>query len=904
MTTNRSPSPEAIIVHGAREHNLKDIDASIPLNRFTVITGVSGSGKSTLAFDILFTEGQRRFLDSLNAYARQFIAPLKKADFDLITGLPPTVSIEQRTSRGGGKSTVATVTEIHPFLRLLFTRLGTVYCPDCDVAVRPQTKAELCKRLAAESRRRGELTLLAPVVRNRKGFHSELCEWAYHKGYSHLRVDGRLTQTDKPLRLERFKEHNIEIVTGTITKRHSASALNRELARLVDVTIDLGHGTVYAMDNRNNITVHSIKSICPACGNSFEITDPKMLSYNSPRGWCPECRGFAEIFYLPNVDRGARADAIEESWFKWQEGEREVCPKCGGARLNPLARSVRIENIGAKALRKLDLTTTATGPALHEIEKLDTVQALDFFKSIKFSKSSGRIARDIIPEIIERLKFLDAVGLGYLQLNRGITTLSGGEAQRIRLAAQLGSNLCGVLYILDEPTIGLHPRDNERLLDILAALRSKGNSLVLVEHDEATMNHADHIVDLGPGAGENGGNLVAQGTLEELMQNAESVTGRWLLNKRKHTEQRQRRHVPSGRNNTPLISNEFPAIKLTGAWLHNLKQPVAVFPVGRLIAVTGVSGSGKSTLVRECLITALKRGYTSAAAARESTTAPLHGTAESNIKIHSIHEVDQSPIGRTLRSVPATYTGFFDEIRRLFAMTPEAKLRGYGPGRFSFNSKQGACPECKGSGFIKMEIPLLPAASIVCETCNGTRFNNETLDITFHDKNIAQILDLSVDEAVRFFDGFPRIKRALNALRDTGLGYIKIGQTSPSLSGGEAQRLKLVSHLTTSLRRHHNTRFDKADTKLFVLEEPTTGLHMADVHNLVKVLHRLVDAGHTVIVIEHNLDFIAETDWVIDIGPESGDKGGRIIAQGTPETIAENKYSHTGEFLNKILNPK
>lgn len=873
----------AIVVRGAREHNLKNLSVAIPRGQFVVVTGVSGSGKSTLAFDLLFAEGQRRFLDSMNTYARQFVEQLARPEVDLIAGIPPTVSIEQRNSRGGGKSTVATVTELHHFLRLLFARLGTQFCPDCQLPVQAQTRDQVRCRLEAELKKRGDLLLLAPVVKNRKGFHTEVAEWAAKHGYVELRADGKMHSTRERLRLDRFREHNVEIVVGVLEQRRKASAVPPQ--RLVDETLELGRGVLLALDNHGQTTVHSTERSCPGCGRSFEALDPKQFSYNSAQGWCPRCRGFGELFYLPDVDRGARADAIEESWFEWMEGKRELCPECRGARLNPIARAVRLATVDKPTPRALE-----RAPTIETFARLPAHAAGDYFRHLKFTGRGAVVARDILPEIRERLRFLNEVGLGYLELGRSVTTLSGGEAQRIRLAAQLGSNLSGVLYVLDEPTIGLHARDNDRLLSILARLKARGNSLVVVEHDEATMRHADYIVDLGPGAGVRGGEVVAAGTLKELLRHQESITGQCL---RRHD-----RHPLSGARR-PVDFKTSPFLQLAGARVNNLRNLTVRFPLGRLVLVTGISGSGKSSLVRECLMPALRAVLRGQAAPPECGRIVAGGEW-----VKAVHEVDQSPIGRTPRSTPATYVGFFDEIRALFAQTPEARLRGYGPGRFSFNSAQGRCSECEGAGVIKLEMSFMPPAFVKCGSCGGSRFNRETLDIVYGGKNIAQVLDLSVEEALAFFAAIPRLRRSLTALHDTGLDYLKLGQTSPTLSGGEAQRVKLVTHLLTGFSPRALQLPPGAPPppgSLFVLEEPTIGLHIADVRRLAEVLHRLVDAGHSVVVIEHNLDLIAEADWIIDLGPEGGAAGGRIVAEGTPEQVAARRGSHTGQYLQGVL---
>ncbi len=930
---------DAIQIVGAREHNLKNISLEIPRGKFVVITGVSGSGKSTLAFDLLFAEGQRRFLDSMNAYARQFVEQMARPDVDLITGIPPTVSIEQRTTRGGGKSTVATVTEIYHFIRLLFARLGMAHCPQCQIPVEPQTKDELHEHLLGELKQRGDLLLLAPVVKNRKGFHTDVADWAAKHGHKEIRADGKIFPTDKPFRLDRFKEHDVEIVMGVLEKtvigKVSKRVSEKRAARptdslthspthqqLIDATLKLGHGTLLALDNSGTVTVHSTERACGQCGRSFQPLDPKIFSYNSAQGWCPQCRGFGELFYLPEVERGARADAIEESWWGWQEGKREPCPLCHGARLNEIARAVRLPVPSPKS--KVQGPKSAT---VDSVAQMSVAAAAEFFRMLKFSGRDALIARDILPEISERLKFLDEVGLGYLQLGRGVTTLSGGEAQRIRLAAQLGSNLCGVLYVLDEPTIGLHARDNVQLLAALEQLRARGNSLVVVEHDEETMRRADYVIDLGPGAGVLGGEVVAHGTLEELLRNEDSLTGRLLRARKKYPTRGERRPVvsekmaecvsekkPRGRKPThPLTHSPTHFLTLAGASVHNLQDLAIHFPLNRFVAVTGVSGSGKSTLIRECLLPALnaklkKSPKSKVRGPKFKLPAPASGEIISGHEfIQTVYEVDQSPIGRTPRSTPATYVGFFDDIRALFAQTPEARMRGYGPGRFSFNSAQGRCPECEGAGQIKLEMNFLPPAYVRCETCGGSRFNRETLDIEYKGKNIAQVLELSVEEGIEFFASFPKIKRPIEALRDTGLGYLKLGQTSPTLSGGEAQRVKLVTHLLGGLRPGPDalpvpgSKFKVQSSKLFVLEEPTIGLHMADVQRLVEVIQRLVDAGHSVIVIEHNLDLIAEADWVIDLGPEAGADGGALVAEGTPEKIAQTRGSHTGRFLADVL---
>ncbi|MGZ5568027.1 MAG: excinuclease ABC subunit UvrA, partial [Limisphaerales bacterium] len=804
-------------------------------------------------------------------------------------------------SRGGGKSTVATVTEVYHFLRLLFARLGTQYCPKCEIPVQAQTRDQLAQRLKAELKQRGDLLLLAPVVRNRKGFHSEVAVWAAKHGYAEVRADGKMHRTSEPMRLDRFREHDVEVVTGVLEKKGSRP--DKSPQQLIDETVALGHGTLYALGNDRKITVHSTERSCPGCGESFGELDPKMFSYNSPQGWCPTCRGFGEIFYLPDIERGARVEAIEESWFEWQEGQRELCSTCEGTRLNRIARAVRWQSFAPPKRSSIPAK-----PTIVDISNASVDQTLEAFQNIKLAGREAEIARDIIPEIRERLKFLREVGLGYLQLGRAATTLSGGEAQRIRLAAQLGSNLSGVLYVLDEPTIGLHSRDNEKLLSALEMLKQRGNSLIVVEHDEETMRRADYVIDLGPGAGVNGGKIVAAGTLPELMLHKDSVTAKCLRSHKSYPARGERRK----------ISANSPRLTLHHAKLHNLKDVTIAFPLNRFVVVTGVSGSGKSTLVRDCLLPALNQYVTRKSGARGATRPTKTENSLSGYEnIRAVYEVDQSPIGRTPRSIPATYVGFFDEMRNLFAQVPEARMRGYTSSRFSFNSAQGRCPDCIGAGTTKLEMNFMPPAYVRCETCQGTRFNRETLDIEYRGKNIAQILDLSVGEATEFFASFQKIARPLQALCDTGLEYLRLGQTSPTLSGGEAQRLKLVTHLLTGFTSRKSDELlplkqtelldakkPRATSSFFILEEPTIGLHMADVKRLVEVIQRLVDAGHTVLVIEHNLDLIAEADWVIDLGPEGGDAGGRLVVEGTPEVVAKNRHSYTGAFLKQLLAAK
>ena len=725
---------QAIAIHGAREHNLKNVSLTVPRGRFVVVTGVSGSGKSTLAFDLLFAEGQRRFLDSMNVYARQFVEQLSRPDVDLITGIPPTVSIEQRTSRGGGKSTVATVTEIHHFIRLLFARLGTQYCPDCQIPVEAQTRDELGRRLRQELRQRGDLLLLAPVVKNRKGFHTDVAEWAANHGYAEVRADGKFYPANQRLRLDRFREHNVEIVVGVLDakpqakKPHKLVGLNRlhkagawrragdsapylEAQQLIDKTLKLGQGTLFALDNHGRSTVHSTERACPKCGRSFEVLDPKNFSYNSPQGWCPRCRGFGELFYLPDVDRGARADAIEESWYGWQEGEREICPECGGARLNALARAVRL----GIANHKSQIANGKAAPTIEAFGQMPVEAADKLFRGIRFKGHAAAIARDILPEVRERLKFLNEVGLGYLQLGRGVPTLSGGEAQRIRLAAQLGSNLSGVLYILDEPTIGLHSRDNEQLLSALEKLKARGNSVLVVEHDEATMRRADYIIDLGPGPGVHGGEVVAAGTLAELLRHPESVTGKCLRAHRRYPSRGERRAVMVG----PGVKSEVRGSKaerspksevrsaagesvrwltLRGVSKNNLKNLSVRFPLGRLVLVTGVSGSGKSTLIRECLLPALKSVITRTHthhAPRTTHHAPRRSSPVSTLSKPSMKWTSRRSAARRAQS-PRPTSGSLTTSASCSPRFPRRGFAGIRRAGSHSTARRAAAPSAKG----------------------------------------------------------------------------------------------------------------------------------------------------------------------------------------------------------------
>jgi excinuclease ABC subunit A len=890
----------AIHVHGAREHNLKNIDVQIPREQLVVITGLSGSGKSTLAFDILFAEGQRRFLDSMSPYARQFVEQLEKPDVDLVSGLPPSVAIEQRVTRGGGKSTVATVTEVYHFLRLLFAKTGIQFCPDCDLSVAKQSVASIVKQIeaAAKSRKLSGLKVLAPLVKARKGFHTDVAHWAEHQGFETLYVDGQLVPIRSFRKLERFKEHTIDVVVGVIDRKRIADA--REIALRA---LKIGRGTARLLDSRNRLTVMSTEMSCPNCGRAFEELDPRLFSFNSPHGACEECGGFGEI-WDQDVQTAAERDGEsvlenelaaerESEWI--EEGEARECPSCHGSRLNAVARHVRVQGYTID-----QFTNLSAGEAARRIDRL------------RFKGTHQTIAAGLLPEIQQRLRFMEKVGLGYLMLGRSAKTLSGGESQRIRLAAQLGSNLRGVLYVLDEPTIGLHPRDNVRLLETLTALRNKGNSLIIVEHDEETMRRADHIVDLGPRAGLHGGEVVATGTLRDIERNPNSETARCLKAPVRHPIRGSRRS----------LRDVETWIEVRGACVHNLKNIDVRFPVGRLSVITGISGSGKSTLmhdvlfpqVRECLGSA---GASPAVSRASRDTHPelFGGGAEKSEQgarapqifraIEAVYEVDQSPIGKTSRSTPGTYVKVFDEIRNLYAQLPVSRVRGYSASRFSFNAEGGRCETCKGQGVIKLEMNFLPSSYVPCEDCRGRRYNPQTLEVLYNEKSIGDVMEMTIEEAAQFFSAHPKIARPLSLLVDTGLGYLKLGQPSPTLSGGEAQRLKLVTQLKRGVGRAADERIRKMrkpGSTLYLLEEPTIGLHMADIELLLNVLHRLVDEGNTVIVIEHNLSVIAEADYIIDLGPEAGDAGGRVVATGTPEHVAKNRVSRTAPFLRRVLN--
>ncbi|MDU1307655.1 MAG: excinuclease ABC subunit UvrA [Clostridium perfringens] len=937
---------DKIIVKGAKVHNLKNVSLEIPRDKLIVFTGLSGSGKSSLAFDTIYAEGQRRYVESLSSYARQFLGQMDKPDVESIEGLSPAISIDQKTTSRNPRSTVGTVTEIYDYLRLLYARVGVPHCPKCGKEITQQSVDQIVDQIM-ELPERSKIMILAPIIRGRKGTHEKVLENIKKQGFVRARIDGEIYDlTEDEIKLEKNIKHNIEAVVDRIIVK---DGIEGRLTDSIETSLKMAEGLVLVNIIGEEDRLYSEHFACADCGISIDELAPRMFSFNSPFGKCERCDGLGtlmeidEDLVVPNKNLSIRGGAIstwgdsrmkEESWTycvlkalmekynfdldtpykdlpkKVQEvlmyGEPEKlkvtytkenvtavynhsfegeinnlrrrymetnsdtmkaeiekymsdnpCPKCKGARLKPEA-----------------LAVTVGGKNIFEFTSMAIREELDFINSIDFSEKDKIISSQIIKEIQSRLSFLINVGLDYLDLARKAGTLSGGEAQRIRLATQIGSQLMGVLYILDEPSIGLHQRDNDRLISTLKQLRDVGNTLIVVEHDEDTMREADYIVDIGPGAGEHGGEIVASGTLDEIMSNENSLTGKYLTGAKKVELPEERR---KGNGNF---------ITVKGAKENNLKNVTAKFPLGTLTMVTGVSGSGKSTLVNEILYKGLNKIVNKA---KDLPGKFKEITGYENID--KIIDIDQSPIGRTPRSNPATYTGTFDIIRELFSQTQEAKMRGYKPGRFSFNVKGGRCEACSGDGIIKIEMQFLSDVYVPCEVCKGRRYNRETLEVKYKGKNIADVLNMTVEEALEFFENIPRIKNKLQTLMDVGLGYIRLGQPSTQLSGGEAQRIKLAYEL--SKRSTGKT--------LYILDEPTTGLHIHDVNRLVKILQRLVDGGNTVIVIEHNLDMIKCADYIVDLGPEGGDKGGTIIATGTPEKIAGAKESYTGKYLKKYL---
>ncbi|MBC7349440.1 MAG: excinuclease ABC subunit UvrA [Candidatus Aminicenantes bacterium] len=829
---------QEIRVRKAAQHNLKKIDLAVPRNRLVIITGPSGSGKSSLAFDTLFAEGQRRYIECLSAYARQFIEQLEKPEVESIEGLSPAISVDQKTISFNPRSTVGTITEIYDLLRLLYARLGTIYCPDCQVPVSSASEEQILEQI--RSRLAGQKVLiLAPVVRGRKGEYQQLLEKFRKKGFLQVRVDGHLHSLEEKISLDKNKKHNLEILVDELKLSGSYFQRFREA---VGRGLELSDGGVLVIDSRGQELYFSRKLACPICGRSFQPLEPRNFSFNSPYGACSHCHGLGNLTILN----------------EWGEVEltRDLCPVCRGQRLKKESLGVRIDGLN-----------------IFELASLDVDQLLARLGSLNFPGPSRQVAEKIIKEIISRLQVMKELGLSYLDLNRTGYSLSGGEAQRLRLAAQVGARLRGILYVLDEPTIGLHQRDNGQLIRLLRQLRDAGNSIVVVEHDEQTIRSADYLIDLGPGAGENGGYLVAQGPLAEVLKSSTSLTAQYL---------RGEKAVP-----VPAVRRQPKGwLAVLGASEHNLKDIDVKFPLGVMTAVTGVSGSGKSTLVYDVLYRALlKKLY------RAKVQPGRHRSLEGLENVDKVVSVDQKPIGRTPRSNPATYTGIFGHLRQLFTMTPEARRKGYLPGRFSFNVPGGRCEDCRGAGVKKIEMHFLPDVYVTCDRCGGRRYNKETLAVTYKGKNISDFLDLTVDEAYELLKAHPALRRKLDLLRQVGLGYLKLGQPAPQLSGGEAQRIKLTRELS---------RRDTGRT-VYLLDEPTTGLHFDDVRKLLQVLEKLVDMGNTVIIIEHNLEVIKYCDYIIDLGPEGGQAGGEVVAAGRPDEVARVESSHTGRYLQQVL---
>ncbi|HEV8583489.1 MAG TPA: excinuclease ABC subunit UvrA [Methylomirabilota bacterium] len=918
---------DRIVVRGAREHNLKNIDVELPRDQLVVLTGLSGSGKSSLAFDTIYAEGQRRYVESLSAYARQFLEQMEKPEVDSIEGLSPAISIEQKTTSKNPRSTVGTVTEIYDYLRVLFARVGVPHCPSCGKVISAQTVQQMVDRVLLQPAGT-RLLVLAPVVRGRKGEYKKLFFDLQRQGFSRVRVNGTVRELGEEIDLDKKRKHTIDVVVDRLVVKEG---LGSRLADSLETALRLADGVVQVEIPDGESMIFSERLACADCGISFPEVSPRMFSFNNPYGACPECGGIGTRFEIdperlvPNQNRSLRAGALapwagrenayfkqtlnalakrykfslEEPWAKLkkpvrdvilhgdrdggfegvvkilerryretqsEEARREIetfmaerpCPECKGSRLRP-------ESLGLKIARQ----------SIADVVRLTIKDAAVFFNTLKLGEREAAIARRVLKEVRERLGFLANVGLDYLTLDRPAGTLSGGEGQRIRLATQIGSSLVGVLYILDEPSIGLHQRDNRRLLDTLKRLRDLGNTVLVVEHDEETIRSADYVVDLGPGAGELGGHVVAIGTPDEIVANEHSLTGQFLSGARAI-------HVPATRR-----KGTGHALTIHEPREHNLKGQSVSIPLGTFTCVTGVSGSGKSTLVNDILYRALAQMLH-----RAQDRPGAHTRIEGAQHVDKVVDIDQSPIGRTPRSNPATYTGVFTFIRALFARTQEARMRGYQPGRFSFNVKGGRCEACQGDGLVKIEMHFLPDVYVTCDVCKGKRYNRETLEVHYKGKNIAEVLDMTVHQALEFFDAVPVIKQKLQTLHDVGLDYIRLGQSATTLSGGEAQRVKLA----TELSRRATGR------TLYILDEPTTGLHFADIEKLLEVLNRLVDQGNTVVIIEHNLDVIKTADWVIDLGPEGGDDGGRVVATGTPEALArQGEKSYTGQFLRTAL---
>ena len=934
-----------IIIRGAKEHNLKNIDLTLPRDKLIVITGLSGSGKSSLAFDTIYAEGQRRYVESLSAYARQFLGLMEKPDVEYIEGLSPAISIEQKTTSKNPRSTVGTVTEIYDYLRLLYARIGIRHCPDCGRIIEPQSVDQIVDSIM-DIKEGSKVHILAPLVRERKGEYKKLITDLLTDGFSRVRIDGEVYSLEeaKDIELGRYYKHNIDIVVDRLVIKEG---IRERLAEDVETSLEKSGGTVTVQILEGEELTFSEKMACPECGTGFEDLEPSAFSFNSPQGACPECHGlgtsmeFDPDLIVPDKSRSLREGAVEpwstadgyymqsmESLAKHMGfsmdtpyeqlpekakhvimyGTNEYIPyvhvgRTGGvwqhtgrfkgviANISKTYENTESENTkekmtryistkpclvcNGKRLKPASLAVTTDGKNIIDITDMSVEETLYFFQNVetKLNEREYTIARLILKEIKARLGFLMDVGLDYLTLSRSSATLSGGEAQRIRLATQIGSSLMGVLYILDEPSIGLHQRDNLRLINTLKHLRDIGNTVLVVEHDDETIESADHVVDMGPGAGIHGGEIVAEGTPQQIMENKDSLTGKYMSGELS-IEVPKKRRKPTGK------------LTLCGASENNLKNLDVEFPLGIMLCVTGVSGSGKSTLINETLNKVLAKELNKARE-RPGKYRSISGLEQ----VDKVITIDQSPIGRTPRSNPATYTNLFTPIRELFAQTKLAKARGYQAGRFSFNIRGGRCEACSGDGTITIEMNFLPDVYVPCEVCHGKRYNRETLEITYKDRNIADVLDMTVEEALEFFENVPAIQRKLQTLYDVGLGYIKVGQSSTTLSGGEAQRVKLATELS---RR-------STGKTVYILDEPTTGLHFHDVKKLLEVLQQLVESGNTVMVIEHNLDVIKTADWIIDLGPEGGEKGGEIIAQGIPEKIVTNDVSYTGKFLQRIL---
>jgi excinuclease ABC subunit A len=935
---------ENIEVKGARSHNLQNIDVTIPRNKLVVMTGLSGSGKSSLAFDTIYAEGQRRYVESLSAYARQFLGQMDKPDVDSIEGLSPAISIDQKTTSKNPRSTVGTVTEIYDYLRLLYARVGKPVCPEHGIEIASQTVQQMADQLL-EFEPRTKMQILAPVISGRKGTHAKVLEDIKKQGYVRVRVNGEMREAAEEIVLDKNKKHNIEVIIDRIVIKEGIAS---RLAESLETALRLGEGKVLIDVVGEEELVFNQHHACPHCGFSVGELEPRMFSFNSPFGACSRCDGIGHKLevdtelVVPDQNLSLKEHAIaawkptssqyypsllasvcdefnidmDKPYKELTKKEKDIIMKGSGNRKvhfrykNEFGRvrekhmyfegvlkniSRRYHETGSDYIREQmeqymtqkpcpacsgnrlteeSLAVKVNGLHIGEVTNKSIQEARRFFDGLELSEKDMTIARMILREIEERLSFLVNVGLEYLTMSRAAGTLSGGEAQRIRLATQIGSALTGVLYVLDEPSIGLHQRDNHRLIRTLERMRDLGNTLIVVEHDEDTMLSADHLIDIGPGAGVHGGKVCSTGTPKEVMEDEESVTGKYLSGE-KFIPLPPERRKPDGRK-----------ISIKGAEENNLKKTNVNIPLGVLLAVTGVSGSGKSTLINDILHKSLAQKLTTAKD-KPGKVKEVQGIDQ----LEKVVDIDQSPIGRTPRSNPATYTGVFDDIRDVFAMTNEAKMRGYKKGRFSFNVKGGRCEACRGDGIIKIEMHFLPDVYVPCEECDGKRYNRETLEVTYKGKNIADVLGSTVDEALIFFENIPKIKRKIQTLKDVGLGYIKLGQPATTLSGGEAQRVKLASQLH---RRSTGKTF-------YILDEPTTGLHVADIARLLQVLQRLVENGDTVLVIEHNMDVIKTVDHIIDLGPEGGDKGGRLVAEGTPEKVAENEKSHTGRFLKPVL---